>query len=83
MTTRTTIPLTVPDLRGNESAWLERCLTQNGVSSAGPEVQAPYLHPRRSRVPGPAIDVDNDPLPDVVLEVDHTTDVRRRRLGMP
>ena len=41
-----------------------------------------YLHPRRSRVPGPAIDVDNDPLPDVVLEVDHTTDVRKRKLGI-
>ena len=42
--------------------------------------EALYLHPRRSRVPGPVIDVDNDPLPDVVLEVDHTTDVRRRKL---
>ena len=44
--------------------------------------EALYLHPRRSRVPGPAIDVDNGPLPDVVLEVDHTTDVRRRKLGI-
>ena len=44
--------------------------------------EALYLHPRRSRVPGPAIDVDKDPLPDVVLEVDHTTDVRRRKLGI-
>ncbi len=44
--------------------------------------EALYLHPRRSRVPGPAIDVDNDPLPDVVLEVDLTTDVRRRKLGI-
>ena len=26
--------------------------------------------------------MDNDPLPDVVLEVDHTTDVRRRKLGI-
>ena len=41
-----------------------------------------YLHPRYSRLAGPAIDVDNDPLPDVVLEVDHTTDVRRRKLGI-
>ena len=32
--------------------------------------EALYLHPGRSRVPGPAIDVDRDPLPDVVLEVD-------------
>ena len=34
------------------------------------------------RLQGPAIDVDADPLPDVVLEVDHTTDVRRRKLGI-
>ena len=44
--------------------------------------EALYLHPRRSRVSGPTIDVDNDPRPDVVLEVDHTTDVRRRKLGI-
>ena len=41
-----------------------------------------YLHPDRIRLQGPAIDVDADPLPDVVLEVDHTTDVRRRKLGI-
>ena len=41
-----------------------------------------YLHPDRSRLQGPAIDVDEDPLPEVVLEVDHTTDVRRRKLGI-
>ena len=41
-----------------------------------------YLHPNRVRLQGPAIDVDGDPLPDVVLEVDHTTDVRRRKLDM-
>ena len=39
-----------------------------------------YLHPDRVRLQGPAIDVDEDPLPEVVLEVDHTTDVRRRKL---
>ena len=44
--------------------------------------EALYLHPRRSPVPGPAIDVDEDPRPDVVLEVDHSTDVRRRKLGI-
>ena len=44
--------------------------------------EALYLHPGRSRVSGPAIDVGRDPLPDVVLEVDHTTDVRRRKLGI-
>ena len=36
----------------------------------------------RAQLQGPAIDVDADPLPDVVLEVDHTTDVRRRKLGI-
>ena len=41
-----------------------------------------YLHPDRSRLKGPAIDVDQDPLPEVVLEVDHTTDVRRRKLDI-
>ena len=41
-----------------------------------------YLHPDRVRLLGSAIDVDADALPDVVLEVDHTTDVRRRKLGI-
>ena len=41
-----------------------------------------YLHPGRVRLAGSAIDVDADPLPDVVLEVDHTTDVRSRKLGI-
>ena len=40
-----------------------------------------YLHPERLRL-GAKIDVDTDPLPDVVLEVDHSTDVRRRKLGI-
>ena len=44
--------------------------------------QVLYLHPDRVRLQGPAIDVDEDPLPDVVLEVDHTTDVRRRKLDI-
>ena len=41
-----------------------------------------YLHLNRVRLQGPAIDVDADPLPEVVLEVDHSTDVRRRKLGI-
>ena len=41
-----------------------------------------YLHPERTRLRGPSIDVDADPLPDVVLEVDHSTDVRRRKLDI-
>ena len=39
-----------------------------------------YLYPDRVRLEGSAVNVDTDPLPDVVLEVDHTTDVRRRKL---
>ena len=34
------------------------------------------------RLTGSAIDVDADPLPDAVLELDHTTDVRRRKFGI-
>ncbi len=41
-----------------------------------------YLHPDRIRLRRSFIDVDADPLPDVVLEVDHSTDVRRRKLGI-
>ena len=42
-----------------------------------------YLRADRMRLHGSsALDVDEDPLPDVVLEVDHTTDVRRRKLGI-
>ena len=42
-----------------------------------------YLHPDRSRMPGPsAMVIGVDDHPDVVLEVDHTTDVRRGKLGL-
>ena len=41
-----------------------------------------YLNRDWIRLQGPAIEVDADPLPDVVLEVDHSTDVRRRKLGI-
>ena len=40
-----------------------------------------YLQPARWKNRGRRVDVDADPLPDVVLEVDHTTDVRRWKLG--
>ena len=40
-----------------------------------------YLDPERARL-ARDIDVDRDVLPDVVLEVDHSTDVRRRKLGI-
>ena len=41
-----------------------------------------YLHPDRARLSGPAVVVGADMLPDVVLEVDHSTDVRRWKLGV-
>ena len=44
--------------------------------------QTVYLHPRATRPWGPAIEVDSDMLPDVVLEVDNTTDVRRGKLAL-
>ena len=41
-----------------------------------------YLHPDRARGLGPAVIIGEDPLPDVALEVDHSTDVRRWKLGV-
>ena len=42
-----------------------------------------YVHPRRARLPGSrAMVVGEHDFPDVVLEVDHTTDVRRAKLGL-
>ena len=42
-----------------------------------------YLHPARARLPGPsAMVIGVDDHPDVVLEVDHTTDVRRGKLAL-
>ena len=41
-----------------------------------------YLHAGRARISGPAVVVGEDTLPDVVLEVDHSTDVRRWKLGV-
>ena len=44
-----------------------------------------YLRAERARLGrdiGRDIDVERDALPDVVLEVDHSTDVRRRKLGI-
>ncbi len=40
-----------------------------------------YLHPARARLPRPALTIGEHDFPDVVLEVDHTTDVRPRKLG--
>ena len=41
-----------------------------------------YLHPHQLRRLGHAIEVAHDDLPDVVLEVDLTTDVRYRKMGV-
>ncbi len=39
-----------------------------------------YLYPARARLPRPVLTIGEHDFPDVVLEVDHTTDVRRRKL---
>ena len=45
--------------------------------------QSVYLHPGRARLPDPAgLEVGKHDFPDVVVEVDHTTDVRRGKLGL-
>ena len=45
--------------------------------------QSAYLHPGRAKLPGiSAMVVGEDDFPDVVLEVDHTTDVRRGKLKL-
>ena len=41
-----------------------------------------YLHPDRARLPAAAMVVGKDDVPDVVLEVDHTTDARRGKLSL-
>ena len=45
--------------------------------------QSVYLRPLRARLPGlSAMVVGENDFPDVVLEVDHSTDVRRGKLGL-
>ena len=44
--------------------------------------QVLYLHPGQVRPLGHSIEVGHDDLPDVVLEVDLTTDVRPRKMGL-
>ena len=77
----------IESLRGSRiesfgSADLARLDAAGNKDSLVQADEALYLHPHRSRVSGPAINVDQDPLPDVVLEVDHTTDVRRGKLRL-
>ena len=40
-----------------------------------------YLHPARAKLPRPVLTIGEHDLPEVVLEVDHTTDARPRKLG--
>ena len=44
--------------------------------------QSVYLHPGRARLPTDAMEIGWHDRPDVVLEVDHTTDVRRGKLSL-
>ncbi len=44
--------------------------------------QTVYLHAERDHPRGDYIVVGEDAFPDVILEVDHTTDVRRRKLAL-
>ena len=44
--------------------------------------QIVYLDPAETRPRGPWVEVGSDHLPDVVLEVDYSTDVRRGKLGL-
>lgn len=44
--------------------------------------QVLYLHPNEANLEGPAMIVGTDPYPDVVLEVDLTTDIRRHKLKL-
>ena len=44
--------------------------------------QVAYLHPSETRPTGPEIERGVNALPDVLLEVDYSTDVRRRKLGI-
>ena len=42
--------------------------------------QSVFLHPARTRMPRPVLTIGEQDFPDVVLEVDHATDVRRRKV---
>ena len=44
--------------------------------------QVAYLNPGRARLPVHGLVIGEHDLPDVVVEVDHTTDVRRGKLGL-
>ena len=42
--------------------------------------QSVYLHTARAKLPRPVLTIGEHDFPDVVLEVDHTTDARGRKL---
>ena len=44
--------------------------------------QCLYLHPARANLAGPTVKVGEDPYPDVIMEVDYSTDVRRHKLKL-
>ena len=44
--------------------------------------QSVYLHPGRVRLPSDVMEIGRHHRPDVVLEVDHTTDVRQGKLSL-
>ena len=44
--------------------------------------QAVYLHPAQENLPGEAMVIGEHAYPDVVLEVDYSTDARRSKLGL-
>ena len=63
------------DLLARDAAGRKRAILQAD--------QSLYLHPGRAALPGAsAMEVGVHDFPDVVLEVDHTTDVRRGKLGL-
>ena len=65
---------------GSADLWIPACSDAPRRLMQADEVL--YLHPGRSQPHGSAIEAGMDPLPEVVLEVDHTTDVRRRKLSL-
>ena len=62
------------------------CLRLNDAAGRADRMMQPdetiYLDPRRAKLPGKALVVGDHDLPDVVLEVDQTTDVRRGKLPL-
>ena len=62
------------DLRANDDAGRAERIMQADETL--------YLHPHRARMPAGPLVIGLHDLPDVVLEVDHTTDIRRGKLPL-